>query len=46
MASIMHCRGVVWEYLGYMRIDIDGAIVTYVRVLLGWEYCKGGREWL
>ena len=27
-----------------MRVDIDGAIVTYGRVLLGWEYCKEERE--
>ena len=46
MASIMHCRGRVREDLGCMRVDIDGAIVTYGRVLLGWGYCKAEREWL
>ena len=37
----MRCRGGVWEDSGCMRVDIDGAIVTYGRVLLGWGYCKG-----
>ena len=46
MASIMHCRDGGWEDLGFMRVDIDGAIVTYGRVLLGWGYCKAEREWL
>ena len=44
MASIMHCRGGVCEDLGCMRVDIDAAIVTYGKVLLG--NCKGEREWL
>ena len=35
MASSMRCRGGVWKDLGCMRVDIDGAIVTYGRVLLG-----------
>jgi hypothetical protein len=46
MASIMHCRGEAREDLGYMRIDIDGVIVTYGRALLGLGYCKGEMEWL
>ena len=36
----------VWENLGCMRVEIDGAIVTYGRALLGLGYCKGEREWL
>ena len=46
MASIMRCMGGVLEHLGCMRVDIDEAIVTYGRALLGLGYCKGEREWL
>ena len=44
MVSTMHCRGEVWEDLGCMRVNKDGAIVTYGRILLGWGNFKGKRE--